>query len=227
MRTPFTIVALLLSASLTSSAEEAINPERAANTIILDDTGVKNLRIQTVAVEPRTFESVVFAIGRIEETPSSRSVLSSRISGRAVKVNAFVGDFVDAGATLVEVESRQPGNPPPVIPLKAAAGGLVIESHVKMGQPIEPDQELLDISDRTVMWAVAKIPEKEAALVKEGTPARIRIPALGGEPIEAKLTRFGIAADRQCERIVEHARVHFGCPSGGGSFRAEPGMARG
>ena len=102
---------------------------------------------------------------------------------------------------IVEVESRQPGNPPPVIPLKAAAGGLVIESHVKIGQPIEPDQELLDISDRSVMWAVAKIPEKEAALVKEGTPARIRIPALGGESIEAKLTRFGIAADRQAGTV--------------------------
>ena len=191
----------LFALSTLAVAEEAIDPGRIANTIILDETGVKNLRIQAVSAEPRVFETTVFAIGRVEETPSSRSVLSSRISGRAVKVNAFVGDFVEKGATLVEVESRQPGNPPPVIPLKAAQGGLVIASHVKVGQPVDPDQELLDIADRSAMWAIAKIPEKEAAEIKLGTPARIRIPALGGEPIEATLSRFGIAADREAGTV--------------------------
>ena len=211
MKQRLVLTGLLLSGSVLAPAEDAIDPKRAANTIILDDTGVKNLRIQTVPVEPRTFESTVFAIGRIEETPSSHSVLSSRISGRAVKVNAFVGDFVEAGTTLVEVESRQPGDPPPVIPLKAAQSGLVIESHVKVGQPIEPDQELLDIADRSIVWAIARIPEKEAARVKEGTPARIRIPALGDEAIEAKLSRFGIAADRVAgtvEGIFELPNTH-------------------
>ena len=195
------IVMSLVALSDLTGAEEAIDPGRIANTIILDETGVKNLRIETVPVEPKVFETTVFAIGRVDETPSSRSVLSSRISGRAVEVSAFVGDFVEKGATLVEVESRQPGNPPPVIPLKAAQSGLVIESHVKVGQPIEPEVELLDISDRSVMWAIAKIPEKEVALVKEGMPARIRIPALGGQPIDAKLNRFGIAADRQAGTV--------------------------
>jgi len=201
MRIHLTLLVSLLTLTANAFAEEAIDPVRAANTIILDETGVKNLRIETVFVESEVFEKTVFAIGRIEETPSSRSVLSSRISGRAVKVNAFVGDFVDQGTTLVEVESRQPGNPPPVIPLKAAQSGLVIQSHVKVGQPIEPDAELLDISDRSVMWAIAKIPEKEAASVKVGMLARIRIPALGDEPIEAKLERFGIAADREAGTV--------------------------
>lgn len=193
--------ASILCLTVGSAQEAAIDPTRAANTIILDDTGVKNLRIKTAAVEPREFETTVFAIGRIEETPSSRSVLSSRISGRAIKVNAFLGDHVKEGETLVEVESRQPGDPPPVIPLKAVQSGLVVATHIKVGQPIEPDAELLDISDRSVMWAVAKIPEKEAATVKIGTPARIRIPALGGESIEAKLTRFGIMADRKAGTV--------------------------
>ena len=201
MRHRLIIGVTLVALSDLTGAEEAIDPGRIANTIILDETGVKNLRIETVPVEPKVFETTVFAIGRVDETPSSRSVLSSRISGRAVEVSAFVGDFVEKGATLVEVESRQPGNPPPVIPLKAAQSGLVIESHVKVGQPIEPDVELLDISDRSVMWAIAQIPEKEAALVKEGMPARILIPALGGQPIDAKLNRFGIAADRQAGTV--------------------------
>lgn len=213
------LTAISTTLCLTSGlAEEAIDPGRAANTIILDENGVKNLRIETVAVEEQDFESTVFAIGRLEETPNSRSVLSSRISGRAIKVNAFLGDHVTKGDILVEVESRQPGSPPPVIPLKAAETGLVIQSHVKVGQPIEPDAELLDISDRSVMWAVAKIPEKEAADVKIGSRARIRIPAIGGEPIEATIIRFGIAADRQAGTV----EGIFEIPNPGGEL--QPGM---
>ena len=173
-----TVVATAL-ANPAISAEEAISPERAANTIILDESGVQNLRIEMVEVEEQDFETTVFAIGRIEEIPANRSVLSSRISGRAVKVNAFEGDRVEKGQVLVEVESRQPGDPPPV----------------------EPDAEMLDISDRSEMWAIAKIPEKEAATMEVGTRARILVHAIGGEPIVAELTRFGIEADRKAGTV--------------------------
>jgi len=178
------------------AAEGALDPKRLANTIVLNNAGVKNLRIETVPVSRADFESTVFAIGRVREIPARRSVLSSRIPGRAVKVHAFPGDRVEKDQVLVEVESRQPGNPPPVIPLRSPGEGLLIESHVRLGQPVEPDEELLDIVDRSRMWAVAMIPESEAASIEIGTPARIRIPALGGEPIEAKLSRFGIEAGR-------------------------------
>ena len=46
------------------------------------------------------------------------------------------------------------------------------------------------------MWAVAQIPEQEAAEVHVGTPARIVVPAAGGGPVEATLMRFGVSADR-------------------------------
>lgn len=187
----------LLSIATTHAAEEA----REQNTIILDDIAVKNLRIQTQEAEERDFETTVFAIGRIEEIPSSRSVLSSRIAGRVTALNAFEGDTVEAGQALAVVESRQLGDPPPSVELKASQGGLVVASHVRLGQPVEPSAELLDISDRSKLWAVAKIPEQEAAQVAIGTAARIHIPALGDEVFEAELTRFGVEADREAGTI--------------------------
>jgi len=187
----------LLSISTTHAAEEA----RAQNTIILDEIAVKNLRIQTEEAEERDFETTVFAIGRIEEIPSSRSVLSSRIAGRVSALNAFEGDTVEAGEVLAVVESRQMGDPPPSVELKAPQSGLVVASHVRLGQPVEPSAELLDVSDRSKLWAVAKIPEQEAAQVAIGTAARIHIPALGDEVFEAELTRFGVEADREAGTI--------------------------
>lgn len=182
-------------------AEEAIDPDRAANTVILDETAVKNLKIELVPVTEETFESTVFTIGRIEEIPANRSALSSRIAGRVVALNAYVGDTVKQGDVLVTVESRQPGNPPPTIELKALQGGTVVDSHVRIGEPVEPASDLLDVSDRSKLWAVAKIPETEAMGIVPGTKARIRIPALGDEVIEAELSRFGVEANREAGTI--------------------------
>ena len=128
-------------------------------------------------------------------------MLSSRIPGRVLELNAFVGDQVEAGQILAIIESRQPGNPPPTIPLKAPQSGLVISSHVRIGEPVEPDRELLDISDRSTMWAVAKVPENAAAQVKPGSKARLRIPALGDEVIPVTMLRYGTSADRQAGTI--------------------------
>ena len=171
--------------------------DRAANTVILDESGVRNLRIVTEEVDMRNFETTVFAIGRIEEVPSRHSVLSTRVAGRVKLINFFEGDQVKKGEVVVSIETRQLGDPPPSIELKAPQDGLFITSHVRLGQPVEPNSELMDISDRSVMWAVARIPEQEADGVKIGSAAHIRVPALGDEMIEGHLMRFGVNADRE------------------------------
>lgn len=179
----------------------AAESKRAANTIILDETGVKNLRILTVQVEDRLFESTVFAIGRVEEIPANHYSISSRVPGRAIEVNAFIGDEVKKGQVLVKVESRHPGDPPPVISLSAFHDGIVVTSHVLKGQPVETNQDLLDISDRSEVWVVASIPEQMAAGITVGTNARISFPAIGGDPVEGNLLRFGVKADRNAGTV--------------------------
>lgn len=188
-------------------AEGPLDPDRIANTVILDETGVKNLRLETVMVEERDFESTIFAVGRVEEVPGNKHFVSSRIPGRAIKVNAYIGDRVKKGQVLAVVESRQPGNPPPTIELKAARDGLVIKSHILQGQPVEPETELFDISDRAEMWVVARIPEQLAAGIGPGTEARIVFPALGGDPITAELRRFGVQANREAGAIEGIFRI--------------------
>lgn len=191
----------LVSAAALVAAEGPVDAARAANTVILDEAGIKNLRLETIMVEERTFERTIFAIGRVEEIPGNQHSISSRIPGRAIEVSAFIGDEVKAGEVLVKVESRQPGNPPPVIELRAPHDGVVIESDVLQGQPVQPDTELLDIADRDEMWVVARIPEQLAADIAPGTKARIRFPALGGEAITAELLRFGVRTDRTAGAI--------------------------
>ena len=153
------------------------------NTIVLDEIGVKNLRIETVEAEETDFEETVFALGRIAEIPERHGVLSSRVSGRVLSLDAHEGDTVKAGQILAKVESRQPGNPPPVIELKSPIGGLVVESHVRIGEPVEPDKELLDISDLSEVYAIARVPEHHAAGLALGSKAHIVVSALGKQII--------------------------------------------
>lgn len=167
-----------------------------SDTVVLDEIGVKNLRIETVEVEETDFEQTVFALGRIAEIPENHGVLSSRIAGRVISLEAQEGETVTKDQVLVRVESRQPGNPPPIIELRAPLAGLLVESHIRLGEPVEPDKELLDISDLSTVYAIARIPEDQASKLAPGSQSHIRISALGDQRLEGVMLRFGTSADR-------------------------------
>ena len=164
---------------------------RNENTILLDATGVANLGIETVTVEESTFERTIPVLGEIAHTCESHSVLSSRIAGKIIDVAIHEGEFVKMGDVLLRIESRQPGDPPPVIDLKAPADGLVVRSDGHLGGPVEPDKELMEILNLTNVWAVARVPQHQAALLKEGLTARVRIPAVGKEEHDSVFVRLG------------------------------------
>jgi len=176
------------------AAESA--PKDKEGFIALKPEGIKNLGIQYEVVESKSFERTIFAVGHIREVPQNSSVLSSRIAGRIIEILAFEGDRVKKGDVLVKVESRQPGSPPPVIELKAPRDGLVVASHISLGEPVEPENDLLDIMDLSEVWATAQVPEDAISKVKPGSKAHIRIPALGGEIIDGVLLRLDTKADR-------------------------------
>jgi multidrug efflux pump subunit AcrA (membrane-fusion protein) len=179
----------------------AVDPARVANTVVLDDTGVNNLRIETIDVEETDFEESIFSLGRIEAIPASRSGVSSRIAGRIVELKAALGDVVAAGQEVARLESRQPGDPPPSIMLKAAAGGIVTKGNVALGEPLEPEATLMEITDLSEVFAIARVPEPQAGSMKPGTVAHIRVASLPEESFEGELLRFGTEADRESGTI--------------------------
>ena len=192
----FTAALILIGSSLSPSFAAEETPASSDGFMTLQPEGIKNLGIQYATVESKDFENTFFSVGHVREIPKNHSVLSSRISGRIIEVNVFEGDTVKKGDVLVRVESRQPGSPPPVIELKAPRDGLVVTSHIRLGEPVEPDKELLDIMDLSEVWATAQIPEDAVSKIKPGTKAHIRIPALGGEIIDGVLFRFAPKADQ-------------------------------
>ncbi len=192
MKIVSTLILALLSSSFTLTAQHT---ELDPNTVLLTPIQKKNAGITTTAPEVSTFQTTLFCIGRIQAIPGNRTVVSSRIAGRVISKPPVVGDYVNKGDTVIQVESRQPGSPPPIIPVKASASGTVFESHVHLGEPVDPSEELMDIIDIRQIWAVANIPESKASNVKIGQKSIIKVVSLGNETFEGTLIRFGTQAD--------------------------------
>lgn len=185
------IFSLLISSLFLYAQHGEIDP----NTVLLEPIQKKNAGIKTTQPTVSDFQTTLFCIGRIQSIPGNRTVVSSRILGKVISKPPVVGDLVEKGDTVIQVESRQPGNPPPVIPVKASASGTVFESHVHLGEPVDPSEELMDIIDIRQVWAVANIPESKASKVKIGQKAIIKVVSLGNETFEGTLIRFGTQAD--------------------------------
>lgn len=144
--------------------------------VILTEQGVKNLGLETVTVEEADFETTTFALGRTEAIPENRSTLSSRIAGRVVENRLRIGAWVTKGEKLVQLESRQPGDPPPTIWLTAPADGTVISVKTQLGAPVEPADSLAEFADLRKIYLIVTLPQATAGKIGQETLAKVHFP---------------------------------------------------
>ncbi len=197
---------------LATAAIAAVSPEEAAATVILDESGVKNLRIETVEAEEIEFEEAVFALGRIKVAPGHRAVVSSRVPGRVLSVGAHIDTAIEKGAEVAVIESRQPGDPPPSIRLTAPLSGKVSAVKIVPGLPVTPDDSLIEIIDLSEVHAVAAVPEHLVGKLQAGQTAHIRVMAVPGQVFEATLAHLGTEADAKSGTL--EAAFHIQNPDG-------------
>jgi len=204
----------ILSAVLfaVSPMRAAVTPEEAAATIILDETGVKNLKIEFVEAEETDFEETVFALGRIRVAPGHRAIVSSRVPGRVLTVSAHIDTRIEKGAEAAVIESRQPGDPPPSVRLTAPLAGMVSAVNIVPGQPVTPDDSLVEIIDLSEVHAVAAVPEHLVGGLRVGQSAHIRVMAVPGRTFEATLAHLGAEADGKSGTL--EAAFHVENPDG-------------
>jgi cobalt-zinc-cadmium efflux system membrane fusion protein len=209
---------ILLLFLLASSVLHASAKSGQANTVILDENGVKNLRIETQVVEETTFEESIFALGEIEVYPGRRAAISSRVPGRALEVHIKKDHPIEKGQTAILMESRQPGNPPPTIALPSPISGFVSETHIAPGEPIDPEEVLAEILDLSEVYAIARVPQHLAGRLKKGQIARVSVSAVPGRTLDAELEHLGAVADASSDTV--EAAFHVSNPD----FTLRPGM---
>jgi cobalt-zinc-cadmium efflux system membrane fusion protein len=201
----FAPLRLCVSFSLLCISAFAAKPD-----IILDDIAVSHMNLEFAEAEESSFEETIFSLGHIEVLPGKKAVVSSRIPGRAFSVLVIPHQEVDAGAEVAWIESRQPGDPPPVIKLEAPIAGVVSKVRIAQGQPVSPDDALIEIYDLSTVEAVAHVPQHLAGKLKLGQKAHIRLHALPEKVFEAKLAHIAVEADETTGTI--EAAFHVANP---------------
>lgn len=151
--------------------------------------------LKTVKAELRDIDAVLVLNGTVKLVPDLHAHISTRIEGRVEKLYANVGDKVEKGQKLVEIESRQIGNPPPVVTIEATVSGVINERSITLGESVEPNKELFHIIDLSEVIVEAEVYEEEVGKVKLGQDTRVRVLAFSDDAFEGKITFVGVELD--------------------------------
>jgi membrane fusion protein, heavy metal efflux system len=91
------------------------------------------------------------------------------------------------GANLPKDEGKKVEHNTSTIALVAPVSGTVTERMVNAGAGIEAGKPLFTISNLSILWIIANVPESQVSRLRVGTPAIIRAASLGSEEISGRV----------------------------------------
>ncbi len=74
-----------------------------------------------------------------------------------------------------------------LVTVRAPISGTVIERLINSGAGFEPGKPLFTVADISTLWVIANVPEAQAPSLHVGTPAEVRVAALGDEVISGRV----------------------------------------
>jgi len=166
-----------------------------------------NLALKVEEAQLRALEKTLLVIGQIEPIPSRSAAVTSRIPGRVVDIKAMEGQVVKKGDPLIEIESRQVGDPPPRVQYAAPIDGVVTDRDVVLNDSIEPDKHLLEIVDMSELYAEGRIFEGQIAQVKTGQKVRVTVESFPGETFTGSIELIGGSLEPETRTLKIWARV--------------------
>jgi multidrug efflux pump subunit AcrA (membrane-fusion protein) len=160
------------------------------------------IAVQTAPAGTRPLATLLKINGEVQLLPDRQAHVSLRISGQIKGLSANVGDTVRTGQNLALVQSRLVGDPPATVAVTAPIDGVVDARNVVLGQAVEPNTELFQLSERSQMNVIAKVYEEDLGKVKPGQDARIQLLAYPEQVLTGKVTRIEPNLD-QASRTVK------------------------
>ncbi len=151
--------------------------------------------LKTVKAESRDIDTVLVLNGKVQLDPNLHAHVTSRIEGRIENLFAKVGDKVEKGQKLAEIQSRQIGDPPPIVKIEAIVGGVINDRPVTLGESVDPSKELFHIIDLSQVIVVAEVYEEDVGKVKLDQTVRLRALGYPNESFEGKITFIGSELD--------------------------------
>ena len=140
------------------------------------------LGIVTEIAGPAVIEESIPVYGRITANTEAISHVSARFDGRIESVSASLGERVNAGDRLAQVESNQSLT---AFDVTAPISGIITERHAGPGEQTA-GRELFTITDTATVWADFAVFPSDLSRIDVGSTVRLSI-ALAEQPIEGTI----------------------------------------
>ena len=115
--------------------------------------------------------------------------------GRLVSMFAGLGDVVQRGTLLAEVDPSRPGTVFSLSPVYAPVSGMLVSVPQSIGATVSTSTALMTIAVNGSIEIEALIPEREVGQLRTGLKAEIRLEAFPGEIFPATLTQVSPVVD--------------------------------
>ncbi|MDX2267750.1 MAG: efflux RND transporter periplasmic adaptor subunit [Bryobacter sp.] len=146
----------------------------------------------------------------ISEAQFEQAVLERRTAESLVRVArasvdkevAHLEEFLEipaAAASALEEEARsgeaQHEEEDELVPVKAAASGIIVARRITPGTVVNIGQEAFVISDPSRLWCLASFPESALPRLRVGAKAEVEVRAYPGRRFPARIVRLGDTID--------------------------------
>lgn len=127
--------------------------------------------IETSVVAPQTLHQTVTAYGALTAGPENVSHIRARFSGLVKTVRGSIGDQVQAGDVLAEIESNESLK---IYPVRAPISGLIVQRHANTGE-VTQDQVLFSVVNLDTLWAELRVFPQQQNYLREQQPVRVLV----------------------------------------------------
>lgn len=121
----------------------------------------------------------------------------SEVETARVEVSHLRNSLQALGAELLESAHNQTPHDTSLVALRAPVSGTVTERHVNAGAGIEAGKPVFTISNMTMVWVIASVPEAQVNALRVGTPAEVRSAALGQSAIAGRVAYIDTALNEE------------------------------
>ena len=103
-----------------------------------------------------------------------------------------------------------------LVSLRSPVSGIVTERPLASGAGVQAGTSLMTISNISSVWVIANVPENQMSLLRVGTPAEIRVAALGDRLINGHVAYI----DPQLAEETRTGKVRIEVPNRGEALKA-------
>lgn len=193
---------MILNMEKKKPAEEEAS-EAASDVVEITEKKSDEAGIKTAKVGPATLARSRTLFGQVRANEEKVGRVTPRFPGVIRSITKRLGDRVEKGETLVEIESNESLEKYEV---KALISGTVIFRDAALGEAVTEGQRLMTIADLSTLWVDLNAYPEDYHILSIGQPVEIKSAALE-KPVMAKISYISPFGTEGTQTMLARATI--------------------